>query len=295
MSYIVNNSVVLRATQRYPLSSYNNITLPVATNQNDVIIVVAGAGNSSWATGNPGMPINTFSGAGATWSGIGAANHGAQGFAAWVGYGASAGQTTISMGGSLINSVDGGFAVAIFSNTDGNAPTIINPLTSTISASGTNITVSGVSWNPGQLLVGVTEAFHWVGYGTSALSTTGKWNGVYTDSTAVIGNSTVSGQRVAVINYRIASEAVVSGTWDTPYTSTDAASGPVAGAMALVFNPAPLVETFNQTSAYAPQLPNITVSGNGIFVNVADSSYTSVANNNSYILQIGQSRPQKNI
>jgi len=216
-------AIALRGTGSSANLTASSYTLPFTTLTNDMIVVVVGTQNANWSNGSSTLPNNTtvtFSGAGATWTSFALNSSTANGYAVWIGYGCTAGATTITRSGSPATSVNGQYAFAQFSGVAAtNAIASYSPIISNATSNSTATTT--VSYSAGQLLLGTAESFTWA-------STTGTWNGV-ADSLAV----TVGSARIPLIDYLIA-PSTQSGV---AYVSPRSASGqPMTAAQAFVIN-----------------------------------------------------------
>ena len=219
-------AIALRSTTTVGLtvSSFN---APATTLKNDMVVIVAGSANANWSNGSSTLPNNTtvtWSGLGATWVSFAYNNGGAQnGYAVWIGYGCSAGNTTITRSGTPA-STTGAYAVAQFSGVAPSNPIVSYTAISSNASSGSGVTLV-VPFRQGQLLLATCESFGWS-------TTTGTW-GSYSDTLAVQAGTA----RIPLIDYLIAPvNTTGSGFfWNSPYS----AAGQIFNAgQAFVISPA---------------------------------------------------------
>ena len=249
---------------------------------------------SSTLSGYGQVPMNfTPSGLGATWVNLGAGVSTLQGYAFYLGYNCSAGNTAITLSGYSPSTANGGVLAAVFGGVN-----IYNPISyqSPLLSSTTNgqaITISGLSWWPGQLLVGMGETFSWhdTPLGT-APGTYGTWNGI---ADTPIVNPLLSGtgqSKIALIDYLVAPTSTSSANFVSPLPSV---GQPLDGLVALILNPA--IPTAISNTPFSAQAPNFslqtsTISGVATVIlsgSVANTGYGAV-NNNGLVFQTDQYR-----
>jgi hypothetical protein len=134
-------------------SSPQTLTLPVTTNTNDLIVVVCGNQNLA-------SPIGSVSGAGGTWAryddGALATHHNV---CAFVGYGCSSGQTTITLTG--FSSGLGSALIGVFSGAGATVPSVTSVFGTPTTATHVAQTTPSISYSGGDLLIGISDTFQW--------------------------------------------------------------------------------------------------------------------------------------
>jgi hypothetical protein len=199
------------------LAVATTITLPNSyqTQLNDVVIVAIGTANANWSSSGSNV---TVSGLGATWI-VKSQNSGTQLQGNWfaIGYGCTAGGTTITL--SSNPSTTGGMGVVVFSGASSSAPTAMWTTPLTTSTLNTTVSQSGLSWTAGQLLVDFGETYTW-----ASSSPVGTW-GSNTDNFGTISGS----GRQAYVSYAIPSSAASSQTYTSPQSSSSYGIGEVYG------------------------------------------------------------------
>lgn len=156
----------------------SNITLPVTTNAADCIVVevsLAGADAN----------ILSFSGAGAVWAsrigtGTGPASE------IYVGYGCTAGATTIVLNGTVANGTAESLVVSVWSGVQTSPSPIDHTYTSGLSVNGTATTVGPISCTNGDLIIANLAVF-----APSSYTGTPSWSAGYAN-TSLVNNVTAA-------------------------------------------------------------------------------------------------------
>ena len=195
------------------LAISTSYTLPssYSTKAGDVVMLGIGSANSNWT----GV---TVSGLGATWIVKSLFQGNGNLFA--IGYNCSAGQTTITV--SSNPSTSGGAEIVVWSGLSTAAPTQLfatNTATQAVA-----ITVTGLSWNAGQLCVAYGQAYTFANYVDT-------WNGV-NGTNAATGNAL----RQSYINYYLPSTSVSGVSYVSPAAT---GANAINGLFGFTFNAAP--------------------------------------------------------
>jgi hypothetical protein len=203
-------AITLRGSIGTANTNATSLTLPFTTQTNDVIVLVAGTANANWSNGSSTFPNNTnvtWSGAGATWINFATNSSVLNGFAVWVGYGCTAGGTTITRSGTPPTSI-GQYVLAQFAGASANPITYYSPSMFGPSAGTKQSVTQTVSFSANQLLLACVEAFTWT-------TTTGTW-GASADSVA----ASTGTSRIPIIDYLIAPSTQSGVTYTSPQSGT---------------------------------------------------------------------------
>ena len=182
-------------------SSPQTVTLPATTQANDCILIAM-----DYASGhNPSGTVP--SGAGATWvyESVSAT------LGLWIGYGCTAGATTIVLTGST--STLGTFILGMFSGLTSTSSPFVSMTTPVVGSTGSAATTGAVTPALGQLLVGLSFSGSWAG-GTPS------WSAGFTDNLVDEGTTTRNPWMTYAIPTSTASTTYTSGVAAAGYTTT---------------------------------------------------------------------------
>ena len=211
-------------------SGSQTITLPVTTNAGDFIVVSVGSSNDNFYTNNVSV-----SGAGATWSAYNL-NSSGNGFGAYLGYAATAGQTSVTLS-NVPSNTGGNVLCAVYSGlAQDSSGTLATSFTSAGNPTATTAQFASIPAS-GALLLGVAQS-----YGFAA-SPQGSWSNGFTD-TFVVG-----GTRVLAVTLDYAN---AGGSANTAFTSPAGSGSNTVVAIAFAIPIGTFTGTGSTAASFSP-------------------------------------------